>query len=73
MKKETILSSSEIRTKEYYNDIPVTYCKHCLSLAVTTSGDIEFCEKCGSTSTEEASIEKWEELYQLKYGHKYIE
>lgn len=71
-KPQIILSSQEINTKEDYNNIPVSYCKHCLSLAIYTSGDVIYCDKCGSVEIVEGHIEKWEGLHQLKYGHKFI-
>lgn len=59
-----------------YNNIPVLYCKHCLSIRVRNIPMMEnsdFCDKCGSTDIEETSIENWEELYKSRYGHKYLE
>nr|DAR02357.1 MAG TPA: 40S ribosomal protein S1-A [Crassvirales sp.] len=59
-----------------YNNIPVLYCKHCLSIRVRDIPMMEnsdFCDKCGSTDIEETSIENWEELYKSRYGHKYLE
>lgn len=59
-----------------YNNIPVLYCKHCLSIRVRDIPMMEnsdFCDKCGSTDIEETSIENWEELYKRRYGHKYLE
>lgn len=58
--------------RETYNSIPVVYCKHCLSLAIRTSGDYDYCDECGNTETEEALIEEWEELYEQKYKEKYL-
>ena len=31
-----------------------------------------FCDDCGNTDIIEGNIFDWEELYELKYGHKYI-
>lgn len=39
--------------KEEYNNIPVVYCKHCLSLAIRNSDGIDYCDKCGGTETGE--------------------
>lgn len=58
--------------REVYNSIPVVYCKHCLSLAIRISGDYNYCDKCGTTETEEALIEDWEDLYEQKYKEKYL-
>ena len=59
-----------------YNDIPVLYCKHCLSLRIRNISFIEdsdYCDQCGSTEVGKSSIEDWETLYEEKYGHKYLE
>lgn len=59
-----------------YNNIPVLYCKHCLSIRVRDIPMMEnsdFCDKCGSTDIGETTIENWEELYKSRYGHKYLE
>lgn len=59
-----------------YNDEPVFYCKHCLSLDIrhiSRIEDSEYCDKCGSTDIGECSIEAWEQAYKNKYGHSYLE
>lgn len=59
-----------------YNDEPVLYCKHCLSLKIRNipiMEDSDYCDDCGSTDIEKASIEEWEILYNNKYGHKFLE
>ena len=54
-----------------YNDIPVLYCKHCLSLLVKNDEFVgDYCAECGSTDIEETHIENWEILYQKKYKKK---
>lgn len=55
-----------------YNDIPVHYCKQCLSLRILDLNGIEYCDKCSSTDIEECNIEEWEELYKQKFNSKYI-
>lgn len=62
--------------KEEYNNIPVHYCKGCLSLKVMGVAGLEdtcYCDECGDTNIEQASIEEWQELYKSKYGFYYIE
>nr|DAM02247.1 MAG TPA: Rubrerythrin, rubrerythrin, peroxidase, peroxide, oxidized [Caudoviricetes sp.] len=56
-----------------FNEEPVFYCSHCLSLSVRRVEDSDFCDKCGCTEIESSSIEDWESKYTEKYGHKYIE
>lgn len=58
-----------------YNDIPVYYCKNCLSLKVKTvmiDSDLDYCDDCGSTEIGEAYIEEWKDLYRKRYGFDYI-
>lgn len=59
-----------------YNDEPVLFCKHCLSLKIRNIEEVEdsdYCDNCGSTSISEASIHEWEGLYKFKYGKSYLE
>jgi hypothetical protein len=62
--------------KTEYNQIPVFYCKSCLSLKIRNIDSVEdsdYCDDCGSTEIGECSIEEWETMYQERYGHKYLE
>lgn len=62
-------------TKEEVNSIPVYYCKDCLSLAVKTVTSLDdacYCDDCGSTNIETASIDEWEAMYERRYGFKYL-
>lgn len=54
-----------------YNDEPVFYCKHCLSLNIVNESqlaDLEYCKECGSTNIETTHISNWEEMYKQRYG-----
>lgn len=55
-----------------YNNIPVIYCADCLSLRILSTGEMDYCEKCGSTNTKEANIFDWEKIYEAKYKTKYL-
>lgn len=62
-------------TVEQYNNIPVSYCKHCLSLNIKTviqGSDLDFCDECGSTDIEQTHIEEWRRLYKERYGFDYL-
>lgn len=62
--------------KQKYNDIPVVYCKHCLSLrimGVTSDENLNFCDSCGSTEIGKCSFEEWNNMYIKRYGHSYLE
>lgn len=60
---------------EEYNDIPVHYCKGCLSLKIKTVVEglnLDYCDECGCTDTEQAHIEEWEKLYRERYGFDFL-
>lgn len=62
--------------KQQYNEEPVYYCKHCLSLFISNIPRLEnsdYCGKCGSTNIGQCNIEEWEQLYKERYGHKFTE
>lgn len=58
-----------------YNDEPVYYCSHCLSLRVRDAGlpDLLYCDECGSSDILSTKIEVWESLYKEKYGVRYLD
>lgn len=59
-----------------YNDLPILYCRHCMSLKIRNIpqvNDSDYCDECGSTDIGECHIEEWETLYEGKYGHKYLD
>lgn len=61
--------------KTKYNDIPVHYCKSCLSLKIVNDTGVEgldYCESCGSTNIEQIQIEQWERMYRQRYGFDYL-
>lgn len=63
-------------TKEVYDNIPVFYCTQCLSLRIrSVEGvrDTEFCDECNSTNIEKTDIHTWENMYEKKYGHKFLD
>lgn len=59
-------------TKKEYNDIPVHFCKHCLSLRIMSTEDIDYCDECGSTDITEDHISNWEGLYELRYDNNFL-
>lgn len=55
-----------------YNEEPVYYCKHCLSLKIMRmAGDdnLCYCDDCGSTDIETANIAVWQMLHETRYNH----
>ena len=62
--------------RENYNNIPVFYCKHCLSLrvmSVPNMEELDYCDECGATDIAQTDIETWKELYKNKYGFDYLD
>lgn len=60
-------------SKEEYNNEPVLFCTCCLSLRIKSlEGMIDYCDDCGQTNIRQTHIDHWEELYEEKYGKKYI-
>lgn len=60
---------------EVYNAIPVFYCKQCLSLRIKGlpgNDSIDFCDECNSTDVESTDIFTWEQMYEQRYGKKYL-
>jgi len=60
--------------KEEYNNIPVSYCPHCLSLRIVEVEDTDLlcCDECGNTDILETNIEEWKKLYKEKYGVEFL-
>lgn len=61
--------------KDYYNSEPVHYCPRCLSLRIMRIigiDDLDYCDDCGCTQTEQSSIEEWQKKYREKYGFDYL-
>jgi hypothetical protein len=53
--------------KEDYNNIPVAYCKHCLSLKImAVDGNLDYCDDCGCTDIGFVHINDWELLKNSK-------
>lgn len=62
-----------LREHNDYNKEPVVYCKHCLSLNIRILGeDSDFCDTCGNTDTETTDITTWENMYEQKYGIRFL-
>lgn len=58
----------DMSDKKEYEDIPVYYCKRCLSLAIKGEDDLEYCDDCGCTDIDCALMDDWDELYYKRFG-----
>ena len=63
----------EEKEKIDYNNIPVYYCKHCLSLKIKSVGDVDYCAHCGSTDIDQGHIKYWQKVYREKYGKDFTD
>lgn len=61
-----------VNSHSEYNEEPVKYCAHCLSLAIMETDGTLYCDKCGSTDIKEANIFDWEKIYAAKYAGSYL-
>lgn len=71
------MGNSEVKTEPHndYNEEPVFYCKHCLSLKIRDAGlpDLLYCDDCGSADIYSTSIEEWEKLYIERHGFRFLD
>lgn len=62
---------------EDFNDEPVYYCTHCLSLRIESVNlgikDILYCGKCKDTDIGQTDFDTWDKMYVDKYGHHFME
>lgn len=61
--------------RKVYDEEPVEYCAKCYSLKIKYEEltDTAFCADCGCTEIRMAPIEKWEKLFEGRYGKKFVE
>jgi hypothetical protein len=73
-----------ITKQDDYNNVPVHYCKSCLSLKIkdvdirenavaVRDTTVSYCGECGWTDLDSAHIEEWKVLYKEKYGKDFID
>jgi len=67
-----------ITAKDNSNSEPITYCKTCLSIKIKTVGfedtekEVDYCVDCSNTEMGEAHVSEWEDLYEEKYGERFL-
>jgi len=58
----------EVRTNPYDNE-PVYYCTHCLSLRIKALDSfLDYCDHCGSTDVDTTDIYTWKKMYKERFG-----
>jgi len=65
--------SEQEKLKDYDSE-PIAFCAKCYSLKIKheDSLDIDYCGECGCSEIKEAPVHVWENLYEQKYGKKYV-
>lgn len=71
-------------TKKEYNDVPVLYCKRCISLKIISiepaglnkypeeKKPIDYCGSCGNADVGETHIENFNLKYKKFYGKDHL-
>ena len=65
-----------LRDTTKFNEEPVLYCSHCLSLSILgipSVDGLDYCDDCGNTEIKSCNISDWETLYVNKYGIKFLD
>ena len=56
-------------TAEEYNQEPVYYCPHCLSLNIKQLSEfVDYCANCGCTDVETTDIFTWRKMYKERFN-----
>lgn len=61
----------ELSSDKEYDKEPVYYCRRCLSLAIKTVGQFDYCDDCGCTDIGVTDIYTWQNMYKEKYGKEF--
>lgn len=59
-----------------FNNEPVFYCKHCLSLKIKSvpgMEELDYCDECGATDIGKTDIDTWRQMYRGKFGFDYLD
>lgn len=61
-------------SKEDYNQEPVDYCAHCLSLNIKelNNSKMDVCGECGNVDFLQTDINNWIEIYTKEYGEPFL-
>lgn len=62
------------KRKDYDSD-PVLYCPRCYSLKIIHEDavDSDCCGDCGCSDIKTTSMDRWSQLYEERYGHRFLE
>ena len=76
-------SLSERVKMQDFNNEPICYCKTCLSIQIKTvkfpegpngeKRDVDYCLACSNTELAEAHITEWEDMYEERYGERFLD
>lgn len=67
-----------ITSKDKSNSEPITYCKTCLSIHIKTAEfedtkqEVDYCISCSNTDLDKTHISEWEDMYEERYGERFL-
>jgi hypothetical protein len=67
-----------ITSKDNSNNEPITFCKTCLSILIKTTTmqdtgqEVDYCVACSNTDMDSTHITEWEDMYEEKYGERFL-
>ena len=66
--------NSEVLTIQDYDNEPVYYCPHCLSLKIKILNSfIDYCDDCGCTEIETTTIDEWQRMYRERFNKDFTD
>lgn len=64
--------TTNILWESEFNDEPVYYCPHCLSLKIKVLDQfVDYCDDCGCTDIETTDIFTWRSMYKKRFGKEF--
>ena len=64
--------TTNILWESEFNDEPVYYCPHCLSLKIKVLDQfVDYCDDCGCTDVETTDIFTWRSMYKKRFGKEF--
>lgn len=66
-----MISEADAKRLEEYNNEPVYYCRHCLSLRIKTTCGEDFCDNCNSTDIDSCHISEWQDMMNKRFNKQF--
>ena len=63
-----------VTKKADFNNVPVSYCKTCLSLLIKKlkNPEVSYCITCSNSDIGEVHVHEWDRLYEERYGKNFL-